>query len=349
MANDDHGELQISDQIDGLPQPFEHGFFQGHSAQEEFFLTQLNSGRVHHAWLLSGPKGIGKATFVFRIARALLQQNFDAASNIRDELRGGIDPENRVFRQIAAGAHPNVLHMRIPYDADKKKFKTQLTVDEIRKTVQFFSSTAGEDGWRIAIVDSADDLNISAANALLKVLEEPPARTLFFLLSSHPGRLLPTIRSRCQHLKFSGLEATDIADVLTNLEVGENISSSYIKSHETLLGGSVRRAYLFAAGGNDEMKASFDEIVVKQSADLQQIHKFAEVISARGEDDRYRFFVDFVEDYLSTKLNRTDATHLLVRWAEVWEKVHERLNTADRLNLDRKQTVLGVLHDLNAH
>ena len=342
-------EIPIHDRIDGLPQPFEHGVFKGHEESEAQFLKSLSNGRVHHAWLLSGPRGIGKATFAYRIARALLQQEDDLFPSSRHDLDNAANPDNRTFRQIAVGAHPNVLDLRIPYDEDRKRFKTQLTVDEIRKTVAFFSSTAGEGGWRIAIIDTADDLNISAANALLKILEEPPAKTIFFLLSEKTGRLLPTIRSRCQKLNFSGLGTQDIISVLNELDVGQSVSEAVLTQNSEVLQGSVRRAFLFTNEGNADVRNAFERVMATGDPDIREMHKLAEVVSARGEEDRYQFFRDFVEDYLSRKLSDGEGSVPLVTWAEVWEKVQNRLATAERFNLDRKHTVLGVLHDLTQH
>ena len=156
----------------------------------------------HHALLLTGPKGIGKATFAFHLAHHLLSH---PRGEDAPETFGRPDPASAVARQVASGAHPAVLHLTRPYDERTKKFKSAITVDEVRRVGRFLSLRAHDDSYRVVIVDPADEMNRNAANALLKSLEEPPARAIFLLISHAPGTLLPTIRSRCQVLRFASL------------------------------------------------------------------------------------------------------------------------------------------------
>ena len=159
------------DRIADWPAPEEQPAWFGSTDAEAALLEGYRSGRMHHAWLLGGPKGIGKATLAFRLARFVLAHPDPASAEVATATDLSVAPDSPAFRKVANRAHPNLLVLERPYDEQNKRFKTELTVPEIRKTVSFFGSTSGEDGWRIAVVDPADDMNPSSANALLKVLE----------------------------------------------------------------------------------------------------------------------------------------------------------------------------------
>jgi DNA polymerase-3 subunit delta' len=146
------------DALDGLPLPRQRGDLVDQVAAERTLLEAYRSGRIHHGWILGGPKGIGKATLAFRFARFVLAHPDPRAPEVRAASDLSVDMESAVARRIAGGAHGDLLHLRRPWDEKNKRFKTDLPIDEIRRTVSFFGSTAGEGGWRLAIVDAADDL-----------------------------------------------------------------------------------------------------------------------------------------------------------------------------------------------
>ena len=200
-------DFPIYDILPDLEPPHRQRLFFGHTEEEQKLLSSWQSGKMHHAWLLTGPKGIGKATFAFRAARFLFnegmtEQGAGLLGNMAAPTSLDSPDDSQAVHLVTNLAHPNLLVIDRPYDQKTKRFKTEITVDEVRRTVRFFGSTAGEKTWRVCIVDPADDLNNNAANALLKILEEPPVRTIFFLISHAPGRLLPTIRSRCAAWAF---------------------------------------------------------------------------------------------------------------------------------------------------
>ena len=185
----------------------------GHHAAEATLLEALRGGRMHHAWLITGPEGVGKATLAFRFARRLL-----AGASDSDSL--ALDPSHPVFRRVAVGSHADLLTIERAYDPKRKRLRTQIAVDDVRKINGFMGLTAAEGGWRVVVVDGAEDMNGPSANALLKVLEEPPPRAVILMVCSAPGRLLPTIRSRCRRLRLSALNDADMARAAGGIPAG---------------------------------------------------------------------------------------------------------------------------------
>ena len=196
----------------GVPRPRETATLIGHGAAEAAFAEGIAAGRLHHAWLIGGPQGIGKATLAYRVARRLLaypQGGGPAGLSI---------PGNHpVHGQVAGLSHPNLVALRRHKALGAKTLPTKISVDMVRKALDLFASTAADSGWRICVLDSAEDLNANAANALLKVLEEPPPRALFLILAHQPGRLLPTIRSRCRAMILRPLADGEVADAIRAL------------------------------------------------------------------------------------------------------------------------------------
>ncbi len=228
------------DRIDNVPHPRVTERLLGQEQAAAAFLDAYNQGRLHHAWLITGPKGIGKATLAWNIARFLLAQDADADALFSappDSLH--IGPDNPVFHRVAALSEPGLFLCRRGWDEKKKKLKTVITVDEVRKLKAFFALSATEGGWRIAIVDAVDEMNPSAENALLKILEEPPAKTLILLASHQPAKLLPTIRSRCRELRCQPLPPDTLQQVMQ--QAGLDTDTDFAALTE-LSGGSAAEA-----------------------------------------------------------------------------------------------------------
>src|SRR4030081_2254143 len=199
---------QADPQIAAVP-PRETTALSGHGEAETALLDAYRSGRIPHAWLIGGTLGIGKATLAYRMARFVLAHRDPLAPDVEDAKTLSVDPSHPVARHVAAGAHGGLLTLERTLN-DKGVMRTVITVDETRETISFFGSTAAVEGWRVCIVDTVDELNANAANALLKVLEEPPRQSLFLLVSHAPARVLPTIQSRCRKLPLRPLAVDDV-------------------------------------------------------------------------------------------------------------------------------------------
>src|SRR3954467_13599087 len=182
----------------------------GHAEAEQTLLDAYRGGRIPHAWLIGGETGVGKATLAYRMARFVLAHPDPTAPAVQNATSLAVAADHPVARRIAGQAHSDLLILERVINEKTGKLFTVTRVEDVRRTVPFFGSTAGEGGWRVAIVDPLEDLNREGENALLKVLEEPPPRALLFLVSHAPGRVLPTIRSRCRTLILRPLAAEDI-------------------------------------------------------------------------------------------------------------------------------------------
>ena len=351
-ATVDDGDVVHFDRLEGWPAPEEQPAWFGAREAELTLLDAYRSGRMHHAWLIGGPKGIGKATLAYRFARFV----FAHADPKSADVVGATDlavPENApAFRKVANRAHPNLLVLERPYDEPTKRFKTELTIPEIRKTVAFFGSTSGEPGWRIAVVDPADDMNQSSANALLKVLEEPPARSLFLIVSHAPGRALATIRSRCRRLDLTPLPAGAIVAAMH--EHGE--TDEDVELAAALAEGSLRRAIVLVEGDGIETYRDLTRLLGRlPDIDVEAAHAFADKVSGRGNDDAWLSFGDLLAAWLNRRVrgepeppggvppSQAALGTPLERWAGVWDNLRRSTDQTDELNLDRKRTVLSIL------
>ncbi len=345
MAESD--EVQVHDALPDWPAPETQDSWYGSEEAELAMQSAYIGGHLHHAWLITGGKGIGKATLAFRFARFILAN--PETSQVAPAGSMAVDPNSRTARQIAAGAHPNLLVLRCPWDDQAKRYRTELTVGEVRRIRSFFGSTAGNEGWRICIVDTADDLNISAANALLKMLEEPPAKGLFLLIANQPGQLLPTIRSRCRRLDLKPLPPDAVRSALRSRSGnGEERDLA-----AELSGGSLRRAIQFLESDGALTYRAFSELAAQlPDVDYRGVHELADAVTVKGQDDAFEGFLGLVDDWLSRRVRHRPEpagplasaveAASLASWAAVWEKVREVSLQAETLNLDRKQVVLQV-------
>ncbi|MFZ8943013.1 MAG: DNA polymerase III subunit delta', partial [Gemmobacter sp.] len=202
-------ETPEADRLPGAPHPRETPVLYGHEGAEAEFLAALGRGRLHHGWLIAGPRGIGKATLAWRIARHLITTPEAAEGGLfgAPEPPRTLDPPagHPALRRIAALSEPRLFLLRRPFDDKTGRLRTEIPIDEVRRLGGFFGMSAAVGGRRVVIVDAVDDLNAAAANAVLKLLEEPPAGAVMLLVAHQPARILPTIRSRCRMLRLGPL------------------------------------------------------------------------------------------------------------------------------------------------
>ncbi|MDI6026107.1 DNA polymerase III subunit delta' [Corticibacterium sp. UT-5YL-CI-8] len=335
------------DTLDGVPEPSENPSLYGHSAAASMLTAAYRAGKLPHAVILAGPQGIGKATFAFHLAQYLLMH---PDPNSAPATFPEIDPRSALFRQVAQGAHPAVLHLTRPANEKTKGFKTVLTVDEIRKVSRFLSMTSHDGGYRVVIVDPADDMNTNAANALLKNLEEPPSRTLFILIVHAPGSLLPTIRSRCQTIRMTQLGEADLVAALD--AAGQPVPDDQA-ARRTLLNkasGSARHAILLTQYGGIEIAEALDALVSAPTMDVGGAHRLAGAVNGRDSAVQFEIFnrraLDILSDAAGAAASDGQGARAS-RLAELWQEAKDRTAETETYNLDKKQHVLSMIGRLH--
>lgn len=311
----------------------------GHNTAESKLLQAAQTGKLHHAWLISGPKGIGKATLAYRFAKFLLQA--PTAEKARKHSSLYVPPDSHVFRQISAGAHPDLLVIERGVDQRNKRLKTEIAVDDARWAQNFFGQTAATGGWRVAIVDPADDLNAASANALLKIIEEPPKQSIFLIVAHQPGRLLPTIRSRCLHLPLDSLSEDDTLRVLRALgheAVGPEEGA--IREAAELSRGSPGRAMdLIGSRG----AAAYGEFLKRSKLSPATAVEIAAAFSGRETAEDYFIFCELLVGWVAEQARAAGLQGHGEALARAHDDINASLRQADALNLDRRQTVTDAL------
>ena len=318
----------------------------GHEGVENTLVSAFRAGRLHHAWLLAGPKGIGKATLAYRIARYLLR--YPDPASAPDSMV--VDPQDGVFKRVAARGHSDLLVVERSFDEKTKRLKGEIGVAEARAVSQFFTRTAGEGGWRICIVDAADELNTVAANAILKILEEPPEKALIVLVTQQsPGRLLPTIRSRCIKQIMSPLSGDLVGRVLREIDV-DSEQDHDLQSLAHLASGSPGRALELTETGGAKHLTTFEQLVSSRPPyDRRQMIRLADQLSSRGEQLGYAAFCNLLREWLMRRA-KTDAGQAMAgnaaRWAELYQDVDRSIEQGNVLNLDRRSVMLEAFRKI---
>jgi DNA polymerase-3 subunit delta' len=356
--------LPEADRLGDLPHPRETLGLAGHAAAERTLAEAFAGGRLHHAWLIAGRAGIGKATLAYRMARHVLAKSEERDPTARSL---AVPPDSAAVRQIAQQAHPALLVLRRPYDPQRKRVLSVISVDEVRRLRAFLGHTVGAEGWRVVIVDSADELNPNAANALLKSLEEPPPRALFLLVTSRPSALLPTIRSRCRRLDLAPLDAASLRQAaLGALEAAglKPPSAARWQQLERLAEGSVRTLLQLATGGIDLYERVGQLLARLPAVDWPALHTLADSLTTDAQSQRFEMFLAALLDSLA-RLIHTAASRQgtpeevalaarlipaarLPAWAETWEAILRDKADAEILNLDRKALILRAVARIEA-
>jgi DNA polymerase III subunit delta' len=313
----------------------------GHAMAEAALLAAYRSGRVPHAILIVGGRGIGKATLAYRMARFILAHPDPAAHEVELAASLAVDPDHPVARRIAAQAQGDLLILERTLN-DKGVLRQQIAVEDVRRTVSFFGSTAGEGGWRIAIVDAVDELNKSSANALLKVLEEPPQRALLLLVCHSAARVPATLRSRCRVVTLRPLAEADVTAAVAAVP-GIAANHRELAAAAAAGEGSVARALALLDGDALELRQQALDLLDRLPAlDANALHALGEAIA--GTDPQpLAAFVDTVNAWLSRRLDHeAGGISRLDRLAEAWERVNQAVRDAETYNLERKPLVFSV-------
>ncbi len=331
------------DRVEGAPHPRETARLVGQDAALAVVSRALRSRRPPQAWLICGPPGVGKATLAYRIARYVLA--YGATDKGPADL--SVPASDRASIQVAAGSHPGLLVLKRGLNPETGKLMTVLSVEEVRRLNGFFGMTSGAGGWRVVVVDTADDMNENAANALLKLLEEPPSRAMLLLLSNTPGRLLPTIRSRCQRLSLRTLGDADMESELAKLL--PDTAAKDRKALVKLAGGSLGAALRLAGGDGVELAGQADRLIdTASSPDIPALFALADKLGriTDGLDMLGGFLVQVLADRIRTKA--LGGQPKLNKWVDAHEKLRRSFARSDALHLDPRQTLLSAARELNA-
>lgn len=358
--------------------PRRNTHLEGHENAQKLLLDSWNSGRMHHAWLIGGLPGIGKATLAFRMARFVLTKGLPAEQEMGlfgpppDPTSLLVDTGSSICHRIAAGGHADLLTVQRTWDEKRKRFKRDLPVEEIRRIAPFLRLTSAEGGWRVVIVDGADQLNPSGQNAILKILEEPPSKALILLIADNVGAMLPTIRSRTRKLALEPLSEVQVKSLLfrylPDLEEVERTALARLAE------GSIGRAMeLHTAGGLTLYKAMLGLFDSLPRLDIAQAYAFVDATLRGGNEEANWVAVTELIGWWLGRIARASArgsvpaevvpgeaalVHRLMqgsqragnldRWVEVWENSNHMFAKAESANLDRRQTLMSVLSRIEA-
>ncbi len=347
----------LADTVAGPPPaPRENPDLVGHEPAQRALLAAWRSRRLPHAWLLAGPRGVGKATLAYRFARFVLANRGGAGEDGSLYLA----PDHPIFRRVASGGHADLLTVERGVDEKSGRSRAEIVVDDARRIADFLHLTPAEGGWRVVVVDSADEMNRHAANAVLKILEEPPRQALLLLVSNAPSRLLPTIRSRCRKLALAPLDERLVAETVAKWL--PDTPAEDLRSLARLADGSPGRALALADAGGLDLYREFIALVSNwPRLDAAAVHAFGDKLTARGADALYRTASELVLWWLArlVRIGAGEAAEGVVpgeeelarrlvggggldQWLALWEKSARLFAQADRVRLDRKQVLLSV-------
>jgi len=320
----------------------------GHDEAQALLMQDFASGKLAHGWIISGPRGIGKATLAYKFARALL---------------GGGEGAHR---RMIAGSHADLLVVEQAYDEKKEEFKNDISVEQAREIAKFLSLTPGEGQWRVVIIDSVDALNANGANAILKILEEPPPQAIFLLVSHNPGRLLPTIRSRCRNLRLHAPDRATFIKIMRHVMPG--IDANEMKALAQLSGMSPGVALELQGQGATTLYEQLLGLLENAPAlDTAAIHAFADQMAGGKTHANWLLWTRLVlallervarqaseieDDPISEEetavIRRLAALHPAHIWAAKWQQVADQFSLAERLHLDYKQVIITFFHSIES-
>ena len=359
------GDFPEPDRIEGAPHPRETVRLFGHEAAQREYLASYNSGRPHHAWLICGPRGIGKATYAWALARFLLATPPADGGMFAPQPPQTLDIayDNPVSRRLRAMSEPGIFLLRRGLNDENKLPVQTILIKEVRAMTKYFHLSLGDGGRRVCIIDTADDLNSNAANALLKLLEEPPKDVTFFLISHQPHRLLPTIRSRCRELRLGPLDAQTLSDALS--AAGVTLAPADVQAMAELAGGSVGEAFRLTNQDGLAVYASLIRLFTTlPRMDRPDALKLAETSAGRGAETQFDLIMTLVDLFLA-RLARAAATATLppeaalgeaslitrlaapqgaaLAWADLAQSLTLRARRGRAVNLDPAALLMDML------
>ena len=336
--------------------PQSNDYLIGHDDALNLFLSAFKSGNMHNSWLLSGPSGIGKATFAYKIARFLLSadtKNKDSYNSIN------VSQNHPVFKLVSSNSHPNLKVIERDFiEADKKKIikaikdgealdevelqglkkSAVIKVDEVRTINEFLSKKSFDGNWKIVIIDCADDMNQNAANALLKVLEEPPAKSMLLLVSHNPNKLLPTIKSRCAKINFSPLKNDEVASLLRRYR--PELSEAQINDLAKISMGSVGKAINYADNDGLEIYNTLESLFFARSEfDALKALELASKVSK--DENVWNLCQELIEGFISDMFLGGDKIDML---GDAWDKVRRIFAETIGLNMDKRQALINIIN-----
>lgn len=341
--------LPESDRFLNFCLPRENPHFIGHELAENELLEAFRSGHLPQAFLIGGLKGVGKATLAWRFVRFLLLHKDPSALVASDPKNLFVPPEHPLFRQTASLAHGDIFLLRREWNEKTNSFFTDIRVDDVRRATHMFQQSSSAGGYRACIVDSADDLNPSSANALLKLIEEPPPRALFLIIAHRPGQVMATIRSRCRKLTLKPLSDETIGKIIQLPELGVEAAGTNLKQALLRANGSVRSVLALL----DAKALSFDAALnlmleALPHLDYATVHRLADQTAGRDHEAEFEIMVSQVNDWLSLRLRAMEhaSPQQLAPFAEVWEKLARDARDCETYNLDKRPLVLALFRDL---
>lgn len=335
--------------------PKDNAYLLGCEDAEKMFLDAWKKGTLHQSWLISGKKGIGKATFAYRLARFLLEAD-ENKKDIYTSLE--IASDTQTFKQISNGSHPDFKLIERGYlkterqkiikaikdgnymtdeELGELKKSNVITVDDVRTVNEFLSKKSADGRWRVVLIDSADEMNTNSANAVLKILEEPPQKTLMLLVSHNPNRLLPTIRSRCAKLELRPLKDNEVASLLRRYR--SNISEEQIKKTVAISGGSIGKAIAYVDGNAVKFYDKIYALATSgQNFKTSDMLKFCD--EATSTEDNYSLFKELILKFLNEQVK---SLNKIEESADVFDKATKIFLETDSLNLDKRQAVMNIM------
>ena len=340
-----------SDALEGAPHPRATTVFFGNEAAEQALLEAYRSERLPQSWILGGPEGVGKATLAWRFARFLFAHPDPRAPEVVNATSLEVPDDHPMVARIDSLALGDLCVLRREWNTKAKppKHFTEIRVDDVRAASSMFHMASASGGWRVCIVDCAEDLNKSSANALLKIIEEPPPRSLFLFIAQRPGQILPTIRSRSRLLMLQPLAADDVARAITALGEPWTEFGAEIAAASGLARGSVRRALRLLDADRLAIERRLQKLLDGlPRVNWREVHDLGDKVSFAGQIEDYESTIGRILDWLDERVHGDLPPARLARYAEVWEKVRDAVRETEALNLDKRPLILSIFADLAA-